>query len=198
MKCAAAIVICRRATCGYTSVSRSARKWIRFRCVGPAAPSIKFRTSVPTGSSRSKKVRARSMRRNTTSSHKKAHKKNAGARAEHRSRNSSLLLFTAPAALFLCVMCLFVATIRAQNSEVVQVFEQIATLIQNNQLPEAEKQLNAILRVSPDMPVALDLMGTIRAKQNRLLEAENLFLRAVKKDSKFTGARMNLAYLYLL
>ena len=95
-------------------------------------------------------------------------------------------------------MCLFVATIRAQNSEVVQVFEQIATLIQNNQLPEAEKQLNAILRVSPDMPVALDLMGTIRAKQNRLLEAENLFLRAVKKDSKFTGARMNLAYLYLL
>jgi len=98
----------------------------------------------------------------------------------------------------MCLLCLFVANIRAQSPDVVQLFEQIATLIQNNQLPEAEKQLNAILRVNPDMPVALDLMGTIRAKQNRLLEAENLFLRAVKKNDKFTGARMNLAYLYLL
>jgi Flp pilus assembly protein TadD len=81
---------------------------------------------------------------------------------------------------------------------VVQLFEQISTLIQNNRLPEAEKELNAILRVSPDMPVALNLLGTIRARQNRLLEAETLFLRALKKDNKFTGARMNLGYLYML
>ena len=80
----------------------------------------------------------------------------------------------------------------------VQLFEQIATLIQNDRLPEAEKELNSILRVTPDLPVALNLLGTIRAKQNRLLEAETLFLRALKKDDKFTGARMNLVYLYLL
>src|SRR6185436_9416516 len=78
------------------------------------------------------------------------------------------------------------------------LFEQIATLIQNDRLPEAEKELNSILRVTPDLPVALNLLGTIRAKQNRLLEAETLFLRALKKDDKFTGARMNLVYLYLL
>jgi Flp pilus assembly protein TadD len=48
------------------------------------------------------------------------------------------------------------------------------------------------------MPVALNLLGTVRARQNRLLEAESLFLRALKKDDKFTGARMNLVYLYLL
>ena len=41
-------------------------------------------------------------------------------------------------------------------------------------------------------------MGTIRAKQNRLVEAEALFLRAARNDPKFTGARMNLVYLYLL
>jgi len=81
---------------------------------------------------------------------------------------------------------------------VVQLFEQIATLIQNNKLPQAEKELTEILRVTPDLPVALNLLGTIRAKQNRLLEAETLFLRAVKKDNKFTGARMNLVNLYLL
>lgn len=119
------------------------------------------------------------MKRNTIDSLKKAHK--------------AQKLF-----LVLCLVCLLVPNIRAQSPDVVQLFEQIATLIQNNRLPEAEKELNAILRVTPDMPVALNLLGTIRAQQNRLLEAETLFLRALKKDSKYTGARMNLAYLYLL
>src|SRR5690242_20021552 len=119
------------------------------------------------------------MKRNSISSHKKVQK--------------AQKLF-----LLLCVVCLFVATTRSQSQDVVQVFEEIANLIQNNRLPEAEKELNAVLRVTPDNPVALNLLGTIRAKQNRLPEAETLFLRAVRKDSKFTGARMNLVYLYLL
>ncbi len=119
------------------------------------------------------------MKRNTISNHEKAHK--------------AQRLF-----LLLCLVCLFVVNTQAQSPDVVQLFEQIATLIQNNRLPEAEKELNAILRVTPDMPVALNLLGTIRAQQNRLLEAETLFLRALKKDSRYTGARMNLAYLYLL
>ena len=87
---------------------------------------------------------------------------------------------------------------RAQQTDPVQVFEQIASQVRDNRLAEAEKDLTSILRVQPDLPVALNFLGTIRAKQNRLLEAENLFLRAVKKNDKFTGARMNLAYLYLL
>src|ERR1043166_6201905 len=113
------------------------------------------------------------MKKSSISSHKKAQK-------------------TKSIFCLMCLLCLFVATVRSQNSDVVKLFEQIATLIQNNRLPEAEKELNAILRVTPDMPVALNLLRTIRAKQNRLLEAENLFLRALKKDSKYTGARMNL------
>src|SRR5262245_57636294 len=122
------------------------------------------------------------MRRNSISSHKKAQKAQK----------------TKPILCLLCLLCLFVATTRSQSPDVVQLFEQIATLIQNNRLPEAEKELNSILRVTPDLPVALNLLGTIRAKQNRLLEAETLFLRALRKDSKFTGARMNLVYLYML
>src|SRR4030095_9791758 len=101
------------------------------------------------------------MKRNTASSHKKAHKA------------QKLIL------CILCLVCLFVATVRSQKPDVVQLFEQIATLIQNNKLPQAEKELNSILRVTPDLPVALNLLGTIRAKQNRLLEAETLFLRAI-------------------
>ncbi len=100
--------------------------------------------------------------------------------------------------ILLCILCFVVTTARAQKLDTVQLFEQVATLIRDNRLAEAEKELNAVLRVSPDLPVALNFLGTIRAKQNRLLEAENLFLRAVRNDKSFTGPRMNLAYLYQL
>jgi Flp pilus assembly protein TadD len=111
----------------------------------------------------------------------------------HKAQNIFLSAFC-----ILCILCLFAANAFGQQHDAVQLFEQVATLIRDNRLPEAEKELAAILKVSPDLPVALNLMGTIRAKQNRLLEAETLFLRAVRNDKNFTGARMNLVYLYLL
>src|ERR1051325_581311 len=83
------------------------------------------------------------MRKSSTSSHKQAHR----------------------SILVLCLVCLFVTTVRSQTVDVVQVFEEIATLIQNNRLPEAEKELNAILRVSPDNPTAVNLLGTIRSRR---------------------------------
>jgi len=98
----------------------------------------------------------------------------------------------------LCILCLFAATTFGQERDAVQVFEQIATYIRDNRLAEAEKELAAVLKVSPNLPIALNFMGTIRAKQGRLLEAETLFLRAVHNDKNFTGARMNLVYLYVL
>src|SRR5215217_434537 len=99
--------------------------------------------------------------------------------------------------LLLCLLCFFEATLVAQQADVVQLFEQVGSLIQNNRLAQAEKELTAVLQVTPDLPVALNFMGTIRAKQGRLKEAEALFLQAAQ-DKNFTGARMNLIYLYLL
>src|ERR1041385_3212812 len=133
--------------------------------------------SASTGSSLLKKAKARLMKRNSSKVHKKAHKAQA---------------------IVLSILCLFVATVRGQQTDPVKLFEQIGSLIQNNRLPEAERELTSILRVTPDLPVALDFMGTIRAKQGRLNEAEVLFVRAVTKDKNYTGARMNLAHLYLL
>jgi Flp pilus assembly protein TadD len=100
--------------------------------------------------------------------------------------------------VLLCILCFFAATTFGQQRDAVEVFGQIATYIRDNRLAEAEKELTAVLKVSPNLPVALNFMGTIRAKQGRMLEAENLFLRAVRNDKNFTGARMNLVYLYLL
>lgn len=116
------------------------------------------------------------MRRNLPNSHQKAHK----------------------GFLLLCILFLCTAPLRAQKVDVVQVLEQVATLISNNRLAVAEKELTSVLRVAPNLPAALNLMGSIRAKQGRLVEAETLFLRAVQNDKTYTGARMNLVYLYLL
>jgi tetratricopeptide (TPR) repeat protein len=124
------------------------------------------------------------MRKNSASSHKKAHK-----------AQPFLLL------CLLYLLCFFVVpviSIRAQSTDVLQAFEQVAALIQGDRLAEAEKELTRVLRLQPDLPVALNLLGSVRAKQGRLVEAETLFLRAVRNDKNFTGARMNLVYLYML
>ena len=88
---------------------------------------------------------------------------------------------------------------RAQGAAPPQTrLEQAAAAIASDRLGEAEQQLNAILKTTPGDVLALNLLGTVRAKQNRLDEAEALFTRAVRADRRFVGARMNLAYLYLL
>jgi tetratricopeptide (TPR) repeat protein len=79
----------------------------------------------------------------------------------------------------------------------VERLERVAALIRNNNTTAAERELAIFLRSKPDQPVALNLLGTIRAKQGRLNEAETLFSRAVSNEPRYSGARMNLAYLYL-
>lgn len=95
--------------------------------------------------------------------------------------------------LFICVPTVF-----AQEADLVQRFEQVVTLIRENKLVEAEKELTIISRTVPAAPITLNLFGTIRAKQNKLEEAERFFVQAIQKDEKFTGARLNLVYLYIL
>ena len=86
----------------------------------------------------------------------------------------------------------------AQVDNLLKQLEHAASLIADNRTGEAEKELSSILKVAPNEPAALNLLGTIRAKQGRLREAENLFLRAVRGDHKYVGPHMNLAYLYTL
>lgn len=84
------------------------------------------------------------------------------------------------------------------SSSPARQLERVAALISENRIEEAEQRLNAILKASPNEALALNLLGTIRAKQGRLDDAEALFTRAVSIDNQFLGAHMNLAYLYLL
>jgi Flp pilus assembly protein TadD len=86
----------------------------------------------------------------------------------------------------------------AQQDTSVNRVERVAELIRDNRVAEAEQQLNFILKNSPKDAIALNLLGTIRAKQGRLDEAETLFSRAISIDNHLIGAHMNLAYLFLL
>ena len=86
--------------------------------------------------------------------------------------------------------------ILAQNH--IDRVERAATLIQDNQIEEAERELNQILIVRPNNAAALNLLGAIRARQGKLGEAEDLFTRAVRIDHRLVGAHQNLARLYLL
>lgn len=92
---------------------------------------------------------------------------------------------------------LYVPSARGQD-DLVKRLEHVATLISDNHTAEAESELALVLKMTPNEPAALNLLGTIRAKQGRLREAELLFSRAVRVDSNFLGAHMNLAYLYTL
>ena len=89
-------------------------------------------------------------------------------------------------------------SIWAQRDTSAKRLERAAALIVENRLDEAEQQLKSLLSVAPNTAAALDLLGTVRAKQGRLDDAETLFTRAVRADNQLIGAHLNLAYLYLL
>src|ERR687884_1044540 len=107
-------------------------------------------------------------------------------------------LFQIQAAVVLLIILLAVPCARAQQNSSSKELERVAALISENRTAEAERELNGILKVKPNDALALNLLGTIRAKQGRLDDAETIFSRAVAIDKEFLGAHMNLAYLYLL
>src|SRR6185503_4693981 len=90
------------------------------------------------------------------------------------------------------------AVVAQETDQLLKRLDQVAVLIRDNRIVEAERQLESISRTTPNSPDVLNLLGTIRAKQNRLNEAETLFLQTLRIEEHFTPARMNLSYLYVL
>ncbi len=98
----------------------------------------------------------------------------------------------------LLTLVLTACFVHAQTNNISQRLENAATLIRDHRIAEAEQQLNSILRIVPNDPIALNLLGTIRAQQGKLDEAENLLTRAAKIDPALVPVHMNLAFLYML
>src|SRR4051812_48823276 len=98
----------------------------------------------------------------------------------------------------LLTLLLTASFVPAQTNNLQARLENAATLIRENRIAEAEQQLNSILRATPNEAAALNLLGTIRAQQGKLNEAESLLTRAAKIDPTFVPVHMNLAFLYVL
>ena len=64
-------------------------------------------------------------------------------------------------------------------------------------LPEAESLLNSVLAESPSDADALNLLGVVRAQEQKSAEAERLFRLALAASAKHIGAHVNLGQLLL-
>ncbi|MDX6404068.1 MAG: hypothetical protein QOH70_1523, partial [Blastocatellia bacterium] len=98
----------------------------------------------------------------------------------------------------LLTLALTSSFVPAQANNIQQRLANAANLIRDNRIVEAEQQLNSILKIAPNEPLALNLLGTVRAQQGRLDDAETLLTRAAKIAPAFVGVHMNLALLYML
>ena len=72
---------------------------------------------------------------------------------------------------------------------------QAVNAIGEDRLSQAEDLLNSVLATLPNDADALNLLGVVRAKQNRSAEAERLFKRAIARSPSHIGAHINLGEL---
>lgn len=102
----------------------------------------------------------------------------------------------------LVTLCLFVhgagslSAASAQRDGAASV-QQALDLVKSGQLERAAEVLRATLQRYPASAGAANLLGVVRAQQQKFSEAEELFLRATKSDPQFAGAYANLGMLYL-
>ena len=102
-----------------------------------------------------------------------------------------------PAALMAVVIaCLPLPAAAFQENLTYGRLERVAEMIRQGQLARAEAELEDVLRTQSHDGNALNLLGVVRAQQRREVEAEQLFLRAIKESPRLVGPYVNLGRLY--
>ncbi|HEU4932607.1 MAG TPA: tetratricopeptide repeat protein, partial [Pyrinomonadaceae bacterium] len=88
--------------------------------------------------------------------------------------------------------------VQAQTADVnLQRLAEAVQAINEDQLPRANQLLNSVLAALPNDADALNLLGVVRAKQQRTAEAERLFRRALASSQSHLGAHINLSELLI-
>lgn len=90
---------------------------------------------------------------------------------------------------------ILVCLLYGQDTRITEL-QRAAALIEQHDLPAAEKILENAVNERPDDAVALNLLGLVRVQQQRLVEAEQLFRRAIATGRPIAGPHINLAALY--
>jgi len=103
--------------------------------------------------------------------------------------------------LFVVCVCA-PALMMAQNAanpsaENLLLIKDAAQAIAAGDLQRGESELSVVLAAAPDDFRALDLLGVIRAQQQREAEAEKLLKRAIEIKPDFASAHVSLGMLYV-
>jgi len=116
-------------------------------------------------------------------------------RPRHRNRARATLMF----AIEIAVLLGSSALCRAQNGgrDENELMQDAAQSMVAGNLQQAETDLKSVLHTNPREYRALNLLGMIRAQQQRNAEAEKIFKSVVQLRPNFAGAHVNLGLLYL-
>lgn len=99
-----------------------------------------------------------------------------------------------PAALALALSAVSVTQTPSVASTQLQ---QAAKEISTGELQQAEKNLETVLRSSPDDYRAVDLLGVIRVLQHNEASAQEMFIRVIHANPNFAPGHAHLGLLYL-
>ncbi|HUE82049.1 MAG TPA: tetratricopeptide repeat protein [Pyrinomonadaceae bacterium] len=99
-------------------------------------------------------------------------------------------------ALALILLLSVVAGAQTTETQLHRLVE-VANLIAHGDIARAEALLNSLPATVSEEPDALNLLGVIRAQQNRSAEAERLFKLALAASPQHIGAHINLSGLLL-
>lgn len=99
--------------------------------------------------------------------------------------------------LVLTVRCEHLQAQNTKSDVTLNRLVQAVKAIDQQQFQEAENLLNSVLATVPNDGDANNLLGVVRAKQGRPVEAEKLFRRAIVHAPKHLGARLNLSELLI-
>ncbi|GHV72165.1 hypothetical protein AGMMS49928_28220 [Spirochaetia bacterium] len=82
------------------------------------------------------------------------------------------------------------------NEEAKRLYDIGSSLIRDGKVEEAEKYLTDAIAIDPNFYEAMDHLGLVYKRMNRLSEAENMYLESIKITKENIVSYMNLANIY--
>jgi len=86
---------------------------------------------------------------------------------------------------------------RGREADSAALVKDAAEALAAGELDRADSDLSSVLRRSPNDPRALNLLGMVRAAQQRNAEAEQLFKKVIRLSPRSANGYVNLGLLYL-
>src|SRR5580698_10271325 len=108
-----------------------------------------------------------------------------------------LSLLTIAAVLSAAHFPAFAQSTRSVRQDQDALIQHAAQSMMAGNLDQAESDLQTVLRTNPNEYRALNMLGMLKAQQQRNPEAEKIFKQVIRQKPDFASAYVNLGLLYL-